>query len=210
MARSSSTAKKVPAAKKAPAAKQALDVRAFASPSAWDTWLQKHHATSPGLWLKLAKKGAGVKSVTYAEALEVALAWGWIDGQKAAHDEAAWLQRFTPRGPRSIWSKVNRDKANALIASGKMQPAGLAQVERAKADGRWEAAYDSQSRAAVPEDLAAELATRPRAAAFFAGLDSANRYAILFRLHTAKKAETRAKRLALFVGMLERGEKLHA
>ncbi|MBF5046549.1 bacteriocin-protection protein [Aggregicoccus sp. 17bor-14] len=190
--------------------KPELEVRAFANPRAFDTWLAKHHARSPGLWLKLAKKDSGTPSVTYAEALEVALAWGWIDGQKASHDESAWLQRFTPRTARSPWSRINRDKALALIEAGRMQPAGLAEVERAKADGRWEAAYASQSRASVPEDLAKELATRPRAATFFAALDSANRYAILYRLHTAKKPETRAKRLALFVGMLERGEKIHS
>jgi uncharacterized protein YdeI (YjbR/CyaY-like superfamily) len=201
-------AAKSPAADKA-TAKDALPVLAFAQPRDWAAWLAKHHAQAPGVWLKLAKKDSGIASVTYAQALEVALAWGWIDGQKQAHDATAWLQRFTPRGPRSIWSKINRDKALALIAAGEMKPAGLAEVERAKADGRWAAAYDSQSRSAVPEDLAAALKASPRAAAFFATLDSANRYAILFRLHTAKKPETRARRLEQFVGMLERGEKIH-
>lgn len=194
---------------KAAAARDALPVLAFAQPRAWAAWLASHHADTAGVWLRLAKKDSGIPSVTYAQALEVALAWGWIDGQKQAHDATAWLQRFTPRGPRSIWSKINRDKALALIAAGEMKPAGLAEVERAKRDGRWEAAYASQSRSTVPEDLAAALEASPRAAAFFGTLDSANRYAILFRLHTAKKPETRARRLALFLGMLERGEKIH-
>jgi len=212
------TAAKGPAAKrpsaKRPSAgnallKDALAVLAFAQPREWSAWLAKHHAKSPGLWLKLARKDSGIPSITYAQALEVALAWGWIDGQKQAHDETAWLQRFTPRGPRSSWSKINRDKALALVAAGEMQPAGLAEVERAKQDGRWDAAYASQSRIEVPEDLAAALEASPSAAAFFATLRSANRYAILFRLHQAKKPETRARRLALFLGMLERGETLH-
>lgn len=189
--------------------KDGLPVLAFAQPRDWAAWLAKHHAESKGLWLKLAKKDSGVPSVTYAQALDVALAWGWIDGQKQAHDATAWLQRFTPRGPRSPWSRINRDKALALIEAGQMQPSGMVEVERAKADGRWEAAYASQSRAEVPEDLAAALKASPRAAAFFASLDSANRYAILYRLHTAKQAETRARRLARFVEMLERGEKIH-
>ncbi|WP_375768196.1 YdeI/OmpD-associated family protein [Archangium gephyra] len=194
-------------AKKAPA--EELPIIAFARPRDWGDWLASHHASSRGVWLKLAKKASGIASVTYAEALEVALAWGWIDGQKNSHDDTAWLQKFTPRGPKSIWSKINRDKALALIAAGEMKPPGLEQVERAKQDGRWEAAYDSPSRAAVPEDLSAALATNPRAAAFFSTLDSANRYAVLFRVHTAKKAETRARRIAQFVEMLARHEKLH-
>ena len=184
-------------------------MRAFASPKAWDAWLQKHHAKSPGLWLKLAKKGAGGKSVTYAEALEVALAWGWIDGQRRSHDDTAFLQKFTPRGPRSIWSKINREKALALIAAGEMKPSGLAEVERAKRDGRWDAAYDSPSRASVPEDLAAAFAANPRAAEFFATLNATNRYAVLFRVQTAKKPETRLKRITQFVEMLAKHEKLH-
>lgn len=202
--------------KKAPAKKNALKapvgevpVIAFARPGDWADWLAGNHASSSGVWLKLAKKASGVASVTYAEALEVALAWGWIDGQKQSHDDAAWLQKFTPRGARSIWSKVNREKALALIASGDMKPPGLAEVERAKQDGRWDAAYDSQSKATVPEDLAAALAANPRAAEFFSTLNAANRYAVLFRVHTAKKPETRARRIAQFVEMLARGEKLH-
>ena len=166
-------------------------------------------ATSRGVWLRLAKKASGTPSVTYAEAIGVALAWGWIDGQKRPGDETSWLQKFSPRGARSIWSKINRDKALALIASGAMQPPGLAEVERAKRDGRWDAAYDAPSRAAVPEDLAAALATSPRAAAFFATLDAANRYSVLFRIQTPKKPETRAKRIEHFVAMLARHEKIH-
>lgn len=202
--------KKTPVKKnalKTPAAE--VPVVSFARPSDWAGWLAENHASSRGAWLKLAKKASGVASVTYAEALEVALAWGWIDGQKQSHDDAAWLQKFTPRGARSIWSKVNREKALALIASGEMKPPGLAEVERAKKDGRWDAAYDSPSRATVPEDLAAALAANPRAAEFFSTLNAANRYAVLFRVHTAKKPETRARRIAQFVEMLARGEKLH-
>lgn len=204
---------KTPAAKKTPATKKTpvgeIPIIAFATPRDWADWLASNHAASRGLWLKLAKKGSGVESVTYPQALEVALAWGWIDGQKDSFDDTAWLQKFTPRGPRSIWSKINRDKALALIEAGEMKPPGLEQVERAKQDGRWEAAYDSPSRAAVPEDLSAALAANPRAAAFFSTLDSTNRYAVLFRIHTAKKAETRARRISQFVEMLARHEKLY-
>jgi uncharacterized protein YdeI (YjbR/CyaY-like superfamily) len=186
-----------------------LPTVAFADPRAFSTWLAANHATSRGVWLRLAKKASGVPSVTYAEAIDVALAWGWIDGQKRLGDGASWLQRFSPRGARSMWSKINRDKATALIAAGTMQPPGLAEVERARRDGRWDAAYDAPSRAAVPEDLAAALAANPRAAAFFATLDAANRYAVLFRVQTAKKPETRAKRIEEFVAMLARHETIH-
>lgn len=200
------TKKAAPALKTAPAGE--LPIISFADPSAWATWLAANHATSRGVWLKLAKKASGVASVTYAEALEVALTWGWIDGQKNSFDDAAWLQKFTPRGAKSLWSKINCAKAQALIEAGEMKAPGLAEVERAKRDGRWEAAYDSQSRATVPDDLAAALAANARAKAFFATLNSQNRYAVLFRIHTAKKAETRAKRIALFVDMLARNEKI--
>ncbi|MDC0740499.1 YdeI/OmpD-associated family protein [Polyangium mundeleinium] len=182
---------------------------AFEHPRAWSTWLASNHASSRGVWLKLAKKASGVASVTYPEALDVALVWGWIDGQKKSFDEAAWLQKFTPRGPKSIWSKINREKALALIASGQMQPSGLVEVERAKQDGRWDQAYDSPSRATVPPDLSDALAKNSRAAAFFATLNATNRYAILFRVQTAKKAETRQKRITQFVEMLAKHEKLH-
>ncbi|MDI1428512.1 YdeI/OmpD-associated family protein [Polyangium sorediatum] len=182
---------------------------AFEHPRAWSTWLASNHASSRGVWLKLAKKASGVASVTYPEALEVALVWGWIDGQKKSFDEGAWLQKFTPRGPKSIWSKINREKALALIASGQMQPSGLAEVERAKRDGRWDQAYDSPSRATVPLDLSDALEKNPRAAAFFATLNATNRYAVLFRIQTAKKTETRQKRITQFVEMLAKHEKLH-
>ena len=181
----------------------------FATPRAFDRWLAKHHASSRGLWLKLAKAGAGVASIRYPEAVEVALTWGWIDGQSRRVDDAWYVQRFTPRTPRSIWSVINRDKALALIEAGRMQPPGLAEVERARKDGRWDRAYTSPSRSAVPDDLAAALAQNPRAAAAFAQLDAQNRYAILHRLMIAAKPETRQKRLDTFVAMLARGETLH-
>lgn len=186
-----------------------LPTLAFATPAEFARWMEAEHERAPGLWLKIAKKGTGAASITYAEALDVALAHGWIDGQRAKHDDAYWLQRFTPRRARSPWSKINRGKAEALIAAGRMTPAGLREVERAREDGRWEAAYAGQGTATVPDDLARELAARPEARAFFAGLDSTNRYAILYRLGTAKKPETRARRLAQFVAMLEAGETLH-
>ena len=186
-----------------------LPILSFTNAHAWSKWLASHHASSRGVWLKIAKKASKSASVSYAEALEGALAWGWIDGQKGRLDDAWWLQRFTPRGPRSIWSKVNRQKATALIDAGEMKPPGLTEVERAKGDGRWEAAYDSQSRATVPPDLAKALAANPRAARFFETLESHNRYAVLFRIHTAKKPETRAMRVEKFVAMLSRHEKLH-
>src|SRR3954465_11131591 len=202
--------------------KQNLPILAFPSRKKWEEWLAKNHQTSKGLWLKIAKKGAGTDTCNYAEALEVALCYGWIDGQKGALDAEFWLQKFTPRGPRSQWSKVNREKATALIENGHMQPAGLpggggrqgesgrgGAQRPAKADGRWEAAYDAQSKASVPEDLQRELDANPDAAAFFATLESYNRYAILYRLQEAKKPETRAKRIEKFIGMLKRGEKVH-
>jgi uncharacterized protein YdeI (YjbR/CyaY-like superfamily) len=185
-----------------------LPLLPFKTQRAFGSWLKKNHAQSPGLWLKLAKKGAN-PSVTYAQALEEALCYGWIDGQKNPFDEHWWLQKFTPRGPRSIWSKINRDKALALIAAGLMQPAGLAAIEAAKKNGRWEAAYDSQRTAALPDDFQAELDRRPKAKAFYATLNSVNRYAIIFRLSSAKKPETRARRMQQFIDMLENGEKLY-
>lgn len=175
----------------------------------WAVWLDKNHLTSSGLWLKLAKKASGIQSVSYDEALEVALCYGWIDGQKKSHDETSWLQKFTPRGPKSIWSKINTEKAQRLIESGQMKPAGLEAVESAKRDGRWEAAYAPQSKAAVPDDLQIELDRNAKAKAFFATLDSRNRYAILHRIHTARKAETRARRIEQFIRMLEKKEKLY-
>ena len=186
-----------------------LPVMTFESTDAWDAWLAAHHADSPGLWLKIAKKGAAGKTVSYSDALDVALCHGWIDGQKGRHDDEYWLQRFTPRKPGSNWSKINTERAAALIASGRMRPAGLGEVERARADGRWEQAYESQSRVTVPEDLARALAANERARAFFATLDSANRYAILYRIGTAKKPETRARRIDTFVTMLSEHKKIH-
>ena len=186
-----------------------LPVMTFESTDAWDTWLAAHHTDSPGLWLKIAKKGAAGRTVSYSDALDVALCHGWIDGQKGRHDDDYWLQRFTPRKPGSNWSKINTERAAALIASGRMRPAGLREVERAQADGRWEQAYESQSRVTVPEDLARALAANERARAFFATLDSANRYAILYRIGTAKKPETRAKRIDTFVTMLSEHKKIH-
>ncbi len=189
--------------------KQGLPILAFASPADWEVWLVEHHRTSKGLWLKIAKKGSGETTVTYAEALEVALCHGWIDGQKGSLDEAFFLQRFTPRGPRSRWSKINRDKVEALAKAKRMRPAGLAEVEKAQADGRWEAAYEGQRTITVPDDLQKELDANPKAAAFFATLSSVNRYAILYRIQDAKKPETRARRIEKFIGMLERGETVH-
>jgi uncharacterized protein YdeI (YjbR/CyaY-like superfamily) len=186
-----------------------LPVLLFQDAQAWSVWLEASHATSPGAWLRIAKKGAGLATVSYPEALEAALTYGWIDGQKKSFDDASWLQKFTPRGARSLWSKVNREKAEALIASDRMKPAGLAAVEQAKRNGRWEAAYDRQGAATVPGDLQAALDASPRAKAFFATLNSVNRYAILFRIQTARKAETRAKKIQQLVKMLEEQKKIH-
>lgn len=187
----------------------ASDILLFPRREAWLAWLEANHGTAAGVWLRLAKKESALQSLTYAEALEEALCYGWIDAQKKPESQQAWLQRFTPRRPKSIWSKVNREKAVALIEAGRMQPAGLDQVERARKDGRWEAAYDSPSKAEVPADLEAALARNARAEAFFATLDRANRYAILWRIQTAKKAETRARRIGEFIEMLQKHEKLH-
>ncbi len=186
-----------------------LPILLFSSPGEWETWLEENHTAAEGLWLKIAKKGSGVESVIYAEALELALCFGWIDSQKRGFDERYFLQRFTPRRPRGKWSKINREKAEGLIVAGAMRPAGLAEVDAAKADGRWEAAYAGQRTAEVPADLQRELDGNEAAREFFATLDSANRYAILYRLEETKKPETRERRLRKFVGMLERGEKIH-
>ena len=186
-----------------------LSVIAFRSAAAWEEWLSEHHESAPGLWLKLAKAKSGVASVKPGEAVEVALCYGWIDGQSRSVDETWWMHRYTPRRAKSIWSRINREKVGELIDAGRMRPAGLRQIELAKADGRWDAAYDSPRSAKVPEDLRRELDTRPAAAEFFATLDANNRYAILHRLQTARKPETRVRRIEKFVEMLERGEKLH-
>jgi uncharacterized protein YdeI (YjbR/CyaY-like superfamily) len=182
---------------------------AFASAAEWEAWLEEHHAASDGVAVKIAKKGSGIASVVYPEVLDIALCFGWIDGRRNALDDRFFLQRFGPRRARSRWSQINREKAEALIAQGRMRPAGLAEVERAKADGRWDAAYAGQRAMGVPDDLQRELDARPQAAAFFAGLSSQNRYAILYRLHDAKRPETRARRLAKFVAMLEAGQTIY-
>ncbi len=189
-------------------AKTALPTLLFARQRDFAAWVAKHE-DSPGVWLKLAKKGAREASLSYAEAVEVALCYGWIDGQKQALDAEYWLQKFTPRTKKSIWSKINREKAEALLKSQRVTRAGLLAIEAAKADGRWAAAYDSAKKSEVPADLEAALAKNKKAREFFATLDAANRYAILFRLQTAKKAETRERRLTEFVAMLARGEKIH-
>jgi len=181
----------------------------FADQAAWHYWLGANHASSTGAWLRLAKKGSPVRSVSYAEALETALCYGWIDAQKKPENEQFWRQRFAPRRAKSIWSKVNREKAAALIKAGRMQPAGMEQVAKARQDGRWDAAYDSPVAAAPPADLEAALQRNPPARAFFQTLDRANRYAILWRIQTAKKDETRARRIQKFIEMLEKHEKIH-
>jgi len=184
-------------------------IRLFATRAAWSAWLEKNHRKSAGLWLRLAKKGPGLRSVTYGEALEAALCYGWIDGQKRGESEQAWLQRFLPRSARSIWSRINREKAMVLIASGRMKAAGLEAVEAAKSAGRWDAAYDSPKAATVPDDFQEALDASPRAREFFQTLDGANRYAVLFRIQTVKRAETRARKISEFIGMLDRNERIH-
>ena len=184
-------------------------ILSFASRSKWADWVIKQHDKSAGVWLKLAKKDSGLPSVTYDEALDIALCYGWIDGQKKGFDDKYWLQKFTPRGPKSIWSKINTGKAGRLIASGQMKPAGFKAIDAAKADGRWAQAYDSQKNVSVPEDFQAALNKNRKARAFFGTLNSANRYSFLFRIQTAKKAETRAKQIQELVEMLEKNEKFH-
>jgi uncharacterized protein YdeI (YjbR/CyaY-like superfamily) len=181
----------------------------FGTQRAFEAWLRKNHGSSDGIWLLMAKPGADEPTVTYPEAVEVALCHGWIDGQKKSIDAHHWLQRFTPRRARSVWSKVNRAKAEALIQSGRMQPSGMAAIDGARSDGRWDAAYEGARTAAVPPDLQAALDAEPEAGAFFAGLDRANRYAVLWRVQTAIRPETRSKRIRTLVAMLARGEKIH-
>jgi uncharacterized protein YdeI (YjbR/CyaY-like superfamily) len=184
-------------------------VRLFKSKNDWNAWLEKNHLKSTGLWLRLAKKSSELRSVSYKEALEVALCYGWIDGQKRPESEHAWLQRFLPRSSRSIWSKINREKALALIACGAMQTAGLEAIGKAKRNGRWDAAYDSPKGATVPSDFQAALDSNQGAKSFFETLDRANRYAVLWRIQTVKKAETRSRKIEEFIGMLKRREKIH-
>ena len=187
--------------------KPELPVIPFASSDAWEAWLEGHHAASQGLWLKFAKKGSGIETVTYDQAVEIALCYGWIDGQVSRFDEDYYLQRFTPRRSRSKWSKINRQKVTELIERGEMKAAGLREVERAKADGRWDAAYDALSTATMPEDLLRELEKNEKAREFFDTLDGRNRYVILYQIQDAKRPETRARRIAKFVAMLAEQKK---
>jgi uncharacterized protein YdeI (YjbR/CyaY-like superfamily) len=191
------------------AVKPDLPIVPFASRGAWEEWLEERHASSDGVWLKIARKGSGIESVTFAEALDAALCYGWIDSQRAGFDGRFFLQRFTPRKPRSKWSQVNREKVAGLIEEGRMKPAGFREVERAKADGRWDAAYEPQSTATVPDDLRIALEKHEGAREFFEALNSRNRYAILHRIQDAKRPETRARRIARYVAMLAEGKKLY-
>lgn len=184
-----------------------LPTLAFKTPEAFETWLEKHHDDSVGIWMKIFKKDSGKKTITYAEALDVALCYGWIDGQKQAFDEAAWLQKFCPRTAKSIWSKVNIGHVERLIKTARMRPAGLKAVEKAKADGRWERAYDSSSKMTIPEDFLNELGKNKKAEAFFKELNKTNLFIIGFRLQTAKKQETREKRMKEIIEKLAKGEK---
>jgi uncharacterized protein YdeI (YjbR/CyaY-like superfamily) len=188
--------------------KQDLPILEFEDADAWAAWLESNHEASTGVWVKVAKKGAPRTTVSYAAALDVALAYGWIDGQKGRYDDAFWLQRFTRRGSKSKWSQVNRDKAEVLIAAGRMTPAGLAEVERAKADGRWDAAYPAQSQATIPDDFQQALDANPSAKAFFETLTGATRYAFLYRLHNVKRPDARAKRIAGYIERLNAGRTL--
>jgi len=186
-----------------------LPVLAFVDGPAFEAWLGAQGRSAPGLWLKLAKKGARERTLTKSEAVDAALCHGWIDGQLNAYDDQFWLIRFTPRKPRSKWSELNCRRAAELLAEGRVRPAGLAQIELAKTDGRWDAAYAPASKAEAPPDLVRALDANPKAADFFATLTGANRYAILYRIGAVKTAEARARKIALFVAMLERGETIH-
>jgi uncharacterized protein YdeI (YjbR/CyaY-like superfamily) len=186
-----------------------LPVILFPSAAELEAWLEREHGASEGVWVKIAKKGSGMVSVSYAEIVELGLCFGWIDGQARRHDERHYLQRFTPRRPRSKWSRLNRDRVEALITAGRVRPSGLAAVEAAKADGRWDAAYEPPSTAEVPPDLERELKRDPAARDAFEKLDSNNRYAIIYRLNDAKRPETRKRRLRKYVEMLGRGERIH-
>ena len=189
-------------------AKAEQPVLFFATPAELEAWMDEHGEESDGIWLKFAKKDSGIESVVYAEAVEIALSHGWIDGQAKRLDDHHYLQRFTPRRPRSKWSKINREKAERLIAEGRMRAAGLREIESAKEDGRWDDAYDSPSTATVPDDFQAALDAEPAAAEFFASLGSTKRYSFLYRITDAKRPETRAKRIAEYVELLARGETL--
>jgi uncharacterized protein YdeI (YjbR/CyaY-like superfamily) len=195
--------------KRAPPVESALPTESFARAADWREWLEQKHALAPGVWLKLSKKGCNTESVTYSEALDVALCFGWIDGKKMPLDTHYWLQKFCPRGPRSKWSKINRDKAQRLIADGLIHQAGHDAILAAQRDGRWQSAYEGQASAKIPEDLRVALDANAAAKAFFEALDSRNRYAMVYRIQTAKKAETRTRNVAKFIQMLEKGEKIH-
>jgi uncharacterized protein YdeI (YjbR/CyaY-like superfamily) len=186
-----------------------LPVLSFASAAAWERWLARNHERSQGVWIAIAKQGSAIKSVRYPHVLELAICFGWIDGRRRALDEHRFLQRSTPRRPRGRWSRLNRELAERMIEAGAMRPAGLVEVQRARADGRWSSAYEPQSAATVPPDLQAALDASAAAASAFAALSSQNRYAILYRLGEAKRAQTRARRLAKFVTMLQDGETIH-
>lgn len=188
---------------------QDLPVQSFATPAEWLAWLVEHHDSSKGIWIKIAKKASGIPSISYDQALEDALCYGWIDGQTKGVDDTYYLQKFTPRRPKSIWSKRNVGIVGQLIEAGRMQPAGQAAIDAAKADGRWDRAYDSSRNMIMPDDLQAALDSNPKAKAFYQTLNKTNTYAILWRIQTAKKPETRAARIEKLVALLERGEKLH-
>ena len=186
-----------------------MEILCFRTASEFRLWLERNHRESDAICLRIFKKGSGVASITYAEALDEALCFGWIDGRKESHDEVSWRQRFSRRRAKSGWSKINTQHVERLVAASRMSPAGLAEVEAAKKDGRWQAAYDSPKTAEVPADFVAALRKDKKALAFFESLNKANKYAITYRLQTAKKPETRAKRLVALVEMMKRGEKLH-
>jgi uncharacterized protein YdeI (YjbR/CyaY-like superfamily) len=189
--------------------KKEFPVRAFRSLAEWERWLATNHSKADGVWLRFFKKGSGVETVSYAEAVEGALIYGWIDSQAKKYDARSYIQKFTPRRPKSVWSKVNREKVLALVRSGRLKPAGQAAVDAAKRDGRWEAAYDSPRTSAPPADFLKALRADKNAAAFYKTLNRANTYAIEWRIHAAKRPETRAKRIAALVAMLAAGKKLH-
>jgi uncharacterized protein YdeI (YjbR/CyaY-like superfamily) len=186
-----------------------LPVKEFKTQAAWEKWLAKNHDKSPGVWMRFYKKASGVKSMNYDQALDEALCYGWIDGQTNKYDDVSWVQRFTPRRPRSIWSKRNVGHVDRLTKAGKMRPSGQAQIDAAKADGRWSVAYDSHSTMEIPEDFLKALAKNKKALAFFESLNKANLYSIVFRLQTAKKPETREKRMKQILEMMKNGEKFH-
>lgn len=199
------------ATKRAAPAKPDLPQKVFATRAALRAWLEKHHGTSPGIWIVLAKKNSGHRAVTYPEAIDEGLCFGWIDGQARTSERQGFFRvRFVPRRPRSVWSKINRDKALALIEAGLMHQAGMAAIEAAKANGQWDRAYDGASAATVPDDLAVALRANPKAEAFFSQLDRTNRYAVTWRIQTAARPDTRARRIATLVAMLARGDRIHA